>query len=265
MESMSFDVFTPFIEIAIMTIIFNYLLSFFWNTRSMDLVIGFLALLILYGASYLFELPVLYQILHVIVSVAVFAVLIIFQPELRIALSKINLKGRRRREMGGFDSFLENLTSSIYRMSEKRIGCIVIIQNIDSLDEFARGGVQLNAAFSSELLESIFMTSTPMHDGAVIINSNTIVSAACILPLSQNTQQLKKIMGTRHRAGLGISEITDAQVIIVSEETGRVATAREGVLAPDVKQDRFKGILRSVFDPQKPAHKSKTFREWIRQ
>jgi diadenylate cyclase len=126
-----------------------------------------------------------------------------------------------------------------------------VLENQDSLDEYSNKAVLLNAEFSSELLESIFSTNTPLHDGAVILRGTTIVSAATILPLSDENSQLSKSMGTRHRAGLGISEMTDALIIVVSEETGKVSIAREGIITRGVKIDRFKGIVRSIFTPPK--------------
>jgi DNA integrity scanning protein DisA with diadenylate cyclase activity len=124
------------------------------------------------------------------------------------------------------------------------------------LDEFANKAVLLNANFSPELLESIFITTTPLHDGAVIVRGTTLVSAATILPLADDTTQLSKSMGTRHRAGLGVSQVTDALIIVVSEETGKVSIARDGIMTRGVKSDRFKGIIRSVFNPPKPEIKS---------
>ncbi len=111
----------------------------------------------------------------------------------------------------------------------------------------------LNAHFSSELLESIFMTTTPLHDGAVILRGSTVLSAATILPLADDTGQLSKSMGTRHRAGLGVSQITDTLSIVISEENGKVSVARDGIMTRGVKLDRFRGIVRSIFNP--PANK----------
>src|SRR6185436_13003680 len=115
--------------------------------------------------------------------------------------------------------------------------------------EYADKAVLLNARFSPELLETIFITSTPLHDGAVIIRGTTIISAATILPLADDSTQLSKSMGTRHRAGLGISQITDALIIVVSEETGKVSIARDGIMTRGIKIDRFKGVIRSIFTP----------------
>ncbi len=262
-----FHGFTPFIEIIIIAAMLNYLLSFFWNTRSMDLVLGLLAFLLIFAISSWLNLPILHKIMFLIGNVAVIGILIIFQPELRVALSKLSLKGRRFKEITEFDKFLDQLAHSTYKLAEKRIGALIVLQHEDSLNEFANKAVILNANFSSELLESIFATTTPLHDGAVIIRDLTIVAAAVILPLAEDSSQLTRSMGTRHRAGLGASQLTDALIIVISEESGKVSIARDGVMTPGVKIDRFKGIIRSIFTPpQKTDFKSQfNLREWLKQ
>ncbi len=200
-------------------------------------------------------------------NVAVIAVLIIFQPELRVALSKLSLKGRRYREITEFDKFLDHLANSTYRLAEKRIGALIAIENEDSLEEFAQKAVLLDADFSSELLETIFATTTPLHDGAIIIRDRTVLAAAVILPLAEDTSQLARSMGTRHRAGLGLSHTTDSLVIVISEETGKVSIAREGIMTRGIKIDRFKGIIRSIFNPpvRMKLHEKFKFREWLKK
>lgn len=257
----------PGLEIVIIAIMIYYMLSFFWNTRAMDLVFGLIAFLTFYGAAIWFHLPVLQKLMWYVVNVAVIALLIIFQPELRLALSRLSVKGKKYREMTEFDRFLDSIAQSIYRMAEKHVGALVLLENQDSLDEFANKAVILNAQFTPELLESIFVTTTPLHDGAVIIRGTTILSAATILPLADDSSQLAKSMGTRHRAGLGISQVTDALIIVVSEETGKVSIARDGIMTRGVKIDRFKGIVRSVFNPPTPSLKTSfdllgAFKRW---
>jgi len=256
---------TPLVEVIIIAVMLNYLLSFFWNTRSMDLVLGLLAFLLIFAISSWLNLPILHRIMLLIGNVAVIGILVIFQPELRVALSKLSLKGRRHREITQFDKFLEQLASSTYRLAEKRVGALIVLQHEDSLDEFANKGVLLNANFSSELLESIFTTTTPLHDGAVILRDRTIVAAAVILPLAEDSSQLSRTMGTRHHAALGATESTDAMTIVVSEETGKVSIARDGVMTPGVKIDRFKGIIRSIFTPPQAGDFKKqfNFKEWL--
>lgn len=245
------------LEIAIIAVAFNYLLSFFWNTRAMDLVFGLFAFLLTFVLVKWLHFPVLEKIMFHIVNVAMIAILVIFQPELRLALSKLSFKGKKYREMTEFDHFLNAIASSIYRLSEKNIGALILLENQDSLEEFANKAVRINAEFSSELLESIFVTTTPLHDGAVIIREKSILSAATILPLADDSSQLVKSMGTRHRAGLGISQQSDALVIVVSEENGKVSIARDGIMTRGIKVDRFKGIIRSIF--QSPQTSSSSF------
>lgn len=262
-----FQTLIPFLEILIIAVIFNYLLSFFWKTKSMDLVLGFFAFFLILAASSWFNLPVLHKIMVLIGNVAAIAVLIIFQPELRVALSKLSLKNRSFREIGEFDKFLELLAASVYKMAERRVGALIALENEDSLHEYAQKAVLINAEFSPELLESIFATTTPLHDGAVILRNQTILASAVILPLSDDSSQIAKSMGTRHRAGLGLSHTTDAVVVIVSEESGKVSIARDGIMTRGIKIDRFKGIIRSIFNPPVQANQQTKFNflEWLKK
>jgi uncharacterized protein (TIGR00159 family) len=257
---------TPFLEVMIIAAFLNYILSFFWNSRSMDLVLGFFAFLLILAASSWLNLPILHKIMVLVGNVAAIGVIVLFQPELRVALSKLSFKGRRYREVTEYDKFLDQLATSVYRMSERRIGALIALENEDSLDEYAQKAVILNAEFSPELLETIFATNTPLHDGAVVLRDKSILAAASILPLAEDAAQLAKSMGTRHRAGLGLSNISDALVIVVSEETGKVSIAREGIMTRGVKIDRFKGIIRSIFNPQTNVNLQTKFNllEWLR-
>jgi diadenylate cyclase len=255
----------PFAEISIITVMINYLLSFFWNTKSMDLVFGIFAFMLILVTSSWLNLPVLHRILVLVGNVFALAVIVIFQPELRVAFSKLSFKGKKDKEINEFDKFLDQLANIIFKMSEKRIGALIAIENEDSLDTFAQNAVILNAEFSPELLETIFSTNTPLHDGAVIIRNKTIIAASVILPLAEDPSQLSKSMGTRHRAGLGLSHTTDSLVIVVSEESGKVSIAREGIMTRGIKIDRFKGILRSIFNPPIAQEKQKLkFSDWLK-
>lgn len=262
-----FQLLAPLIEISIIWIVIYYFLSFFWNTRAMDLLFGFFVFVGLYFLANWLHLSVLHKLMLYFANFAVVILFIIFQPELRSALSKISIKGKKYREITEFDHFVEGLAQAVYHLSERRIGGLILLENQDSLDEFANKAVRINAEFSPELLETIFSTTTPLHDGAVIVRDVTILSAATILPLADDSSQISKSMGTRHRAGLGISQITDALIIVISEETGKVSIARDGIMTRGVKIDRFKGIVRSVFTPPKLMMDSglnlfEYFRKW---
>lgn len=259
-----FSFLNPFFEIIVLTFMINYLLSFFWNTRSMDLVFGLVAYLLIFAAASWLHLPILHHILLNISNVAAIALLVIFQPELRTALSKLSFKGKRFREMSELDRFLDQLATSIYRMADKKSGALILLEKEDSLDEFAKKAIHLQAQFSSELLESIFTSASPLHDGAVLIRNTTIIAASAILPLADESVQIYGSMGTRHRAGLGASQATDALVIVVSEENGKVSIARDGIMTRGIKIDRFKGIVRSNFtpNPEKKPSKENSLLKW---
>lgn len=253
------NIVTPVIEIGVIAVVLDYLLSFFWNTRSMDLLVGLLAFFVMFVFSSILHLPILYTIMSNLMNVAAVGLIMIFQPELRVALSKLSLKGKRYREVTEFDKFLDQLTSSIYRLAEKRVGALIALEHTDKLDEFAQKAVILNSKFSSELLETIFTNSTPLHDGAVIIRDMTIVAAAVILPLAQEGVEVTRSMGTRHRAALGISETSDALVIAISEESGKVSLARKGVISRGVKANQFKGVIHSIYSSSNPKPQRKNF------
>jgi uncharacterized protein (TIGR00159 family) len=258
--------FVPVLEILVIAFVLYYILSFFWNTRAMDLLIGIGAFVFLFFlAPWLLNFPVLEELMRNFVNVAVIALLIIFQPELRLTLAKLSLKGKKYEEISDFEKFLDGLSNSVFRMADKRIGALILLENQDSLDEYASKAVPLNASFSSELLESIFASTSPLHDGAVIIRGSTIVAAAAILPLADESSQISRSMGTRHRAALGITQLRDAMSIVVSEETGRVSIARDGIMTRGIKIDRFKGIIRSIFNPPETETKHKfTLGEWLK-
>lgn len=258
--------FSSLFEITIIAVILNYLLSFFWNTKSIDLVWGFLAFLVVMSFSSFLHLPVLKTILIILGNAAVIAVIVIFQPELRVALSKLSLKGRKQKELSEFDKFLEPLANSVYKLADKRTGALIAIENEDSLGDYAQKAILLNADFSAELLETIFSPATPLHDGAIIVRNQIILAAAVILPLVEDSNQLTKSMGTRHRAALGLSHSSDALIIVVSEESGKVSIARDGIMTRGIKIDRFKGIIRSIFNPPNKIPFTKfNFREWMKQ
>ncbi len=262
-----FHTLTPFMEIALIAFMINYIISFFWNTRSMDLVLGLLAFLLIYASSSLLNFPVLNKLMYFVANIAALAVVVIFQPELRVALSKLSLKGKREKELNAYDDFLEQLSYAVYRLGGKRIGALIVLENEDSLNDFSQKGVMLNAQFSPELLESIFTESSPLHDGAIVIRDQTVVAATVILPLAEESLEVTRDMGTRHRAALGISESTDALIIVVSEESGKVSIAREGVITKGIKVDRFKGIIRSIYTPtqEEKVETSFNIRKWLRE
>ena len=255
----------PAVEIAIIAYTIYRLLSFFWNTRAMDLVAGTTVFLVFFFLVSWLHLPVLQAIMRYFVNAAVLGLLILFQPELRVALSKLSMKGKKAEKLSEFDKFLDGLCNAVYRMSERRVGALIILENHETLDEYASKAVIVNAQFSSELVESLFSLSSSLHDGALIVRGTTILAASVILPLADDSSQIYRSMGTRHRAALGITQHTDALSIVVSEETGKVSVAREGIMTKGVRADRFKGVLRSLFTPQEGRTSIRSrLQDWLR-
>ena len=168
----------------------------------MDLILGFLAILFIFIFSSLLPFPVLHRIMLLIANVAVIAIIVIFQPELRVALSKLSLKGKRFKEVSEFDSFLEELTKSVYDLSSKHTGALIVLEKEDSLNDYIKKSTILGAKFSQELIASIFSRYSPLHDGSIIIKEQKIAAAQAILPLA-DTPHVQKNLGTRHRAAVG--------------------------------------------------------------
>lgn len=259
------DILTPVAEIGVIAIILNYLLSFFWNTRSMDLLIGLLAFFAIFAMSSVFHFPILYSIMSNLMSVAAVGLMIIFQPELRTALSKLSLKGKRYREVTEFDKFLDQLASSVYTLAAKECGALIALEYMDKLDEFTQKAVMLNAQFSSELLESIFGKDSPLHDGAVIIRGMTILAASAIFPLADESVEGVRCMRTRHLAALGMSQKSDALIIVISEQSGKVSLVRKGIFSTGIKLNQFKGVVRSIYrsENSKTASRKMPLRDWM--
>ncbi|RDB31748.1 diadenylate cyclase [Candidatus Similichlamydia laticola] len=234
-------------EISISALIIDYFLSFFWATRVMN---ALLLLSVLWCAStctHHLDLTALSQVTWAAFSICLLAVPSLFQPELRIALVTFGSKKRKDLDLEELESFLDQLTQSVFRMANHRVGGLIIIEDEDSQERISSQLVVLQAKFSQELLETIFTFGTPLHDGAVIIRGLTIFAAAAILPLANDPNNpLLKSMGTRHRAGMGVSQQTDALVIVISEEHGRVSLLKNGQMTSGVKPDRFRSIVRST-------------------
>ncbi len=251
----------PFLEITLIWAVLNYFLKFFWGTRAMDLVFGLLAFLFVFVLADKLHFPVIRRLMFHVVNIAAIVVFIIFQPEIRLALSRIRFLGKKV-VIDFQDQFIERLSACIYQMSERQVGALIVLENKDSFDEFLSfSSVTINANFSEELLEAIFEPSSQLHDGAVVLRGETIVYARVVLPLATDTSQLSRSMGTRHRAALGASQKTDALVITVSEENGGVSLSRDGILTRGVKIDRFKAVLRSILSQKED--KRKPFASWI--
>ena len=231
--------FTNFVEVIIISIIVYEILLWIKNTRAWTLLKGILVILAFTLVSAIFHLDTILWILERISYIAVTALVIIFQPELRKALEQLGSQsvfrnltsaiGRGDTDQTMSKEAASQVAKAVYEMAKVKTGALIVIEQTESLDEFVRTGIIINGEVSSGLLINIFEKNTPLHDGAVVMRGDIVVAATCYLPLSDNLS-ISKDLGTRHRAALGISEVTDSMTIVVSEETGRVSVAYRGQL-----------------------------------
>ena len=254
-DSIPMMVGTDFIEIIIISFVIYELMVWVKNTKAWSLLRGIVIIVVFIILAYIFQMNTIIWIVRNALNVAIMALVVIFQPELRKALDVIG----RKNILTDFVSF--NMTSGVderfsdrtvnelvracYEMGRVRTGALIVIEQQDSLSEYERTGIELDSLLSSQLLINIFEHNTPLHDGAVIVRGNRVTSATCYLPLSDN-MELSKELGTRHRAAVGISEVSDALTIVVSEETGKVSVTRDGILLHDLTPDQLLEEIQSL-------------------
>jgi diadenylate cyclase len=244
------------VDLFLVTLIFFGILLLLRGTQAMVLLRGILLLVALIGVlTSLDILPAFSWLVTVTLPALVLAIPVIFAPEIRRALERLGRAGSLL-PMGGVGSESQNPLPSIVtaavRLSGRKHGALIIIQRLDSLDEYVRTGVPLNAKVTPDLLLQIFYPNTPLHDGAVIISGNNILAASCVMPLSASgvlTRSPERRMGLRHRAALGISEVSDAVAIIVSEETGIISLVHGGRMIRRLDSERLENILNAFFRP----------------
>lgn len=223
------------------------------GTRAVQILMGILVLVGLLGAANLLHLLVLGTILRFIGVIGAVTLPIVFQPELRRALEQLGRGGLFFHEgpegagIRGDDKTVATLAKTAFLLSRNKYGALIVIEQQTGLKEFVESGTTLNAELSAELLISIFVPRSPLHDGAVIVRGSLVEAAGCFLPLAEQSLAERRI-GTRHRAALGLSEQTDAVVIVVSEETGAISVAREGKLSRAIEEENrlFRLLLAST-------------------
>lgn len=231
------------LEIAIVSVAVYRVLLIIHRTRAMQVLAGVIVLAVTFGIAYLLQLGMIVYLLKLIFSYGAIALLVVFAPELRAALAQIG-RSPMSRFFGQMDKaeIADEVTAAIERLSRSGIGAIVAIEREVSLEEYIRSGSAMQAKVSADLLTTIFTPYSPLHDGAVIIRGDMIVGAGCILPLSQATF-IERSLGTRHRAALGLSEETDALVLVVSEERATVTAALNGQLIRDSTPEQLRALV----------------------
>ncbi|WP_337540897.1 diadenylate cyclase CdaA [Suilimivivens sp.] len=244
------------VEILLIAFLMYHILVWVKNTRAWSLLKGIIVIAVFILIAAYFQMNTILWIVQNAFGVAVTAVVVILQPELRKALEELGQKNiissiipfetYRTSEEGRFsDKTINEITKACVEMGKVKTGALIVIEQNQSLSEYERTGIDVDGIVTSQLLINIFEKNTPLHDGAVIVRGNRVTSATCYLPLSDN-MALSKDLGTRHRAGVGISEATDSMTVIVSEETGKISVAYKGELERSLDGDRLKERLKSI-------------------
>lgn len=249
-------------DILIVWVVIYFIIVWTRSKNSGKLLQGIFAILLLYSFSHFLELYTVEWIMQKVSLVVMFVFLIVFQPELRQLLEKIgqsidfkNILMLNKVSEGVFSiQFVQNITKMVDYFAENKIGSLIVVEQVNNLDSIKETGVELNADYSNELLVSIFYGKNPLHDGAVLIKGDKIMAASCLLPLTP-TKLRDRSLGTRHRAALGLAELTDAIVIVTSEETGIISLAKDGMLYRKLNRKKLGEHLFSYLDVELESQK----------
>lgn len=243
---------TDFIEILVIAFLVYEIMLWIKNTRAFALLKGIVVIALFLLFAEIFEMSTILWIANKLFTIAATVIVVVFQPELRRALEHLGQKNylpnifETNRTEGLFsDKTLEEIINACNAMAKVKTGALIVIEQNTRLDEIVKTGIAIDSLVSNQILINIFEHNTPLHDGAVVVRGDRIVAATCYLPLSDNLS-LSKDLGTRHRAGVGISEVSDSMTVIVSEETGRISIAYRGKLTRITGRDEFKAQLELI-------------------
>lgn len=258
------------LEILIIAFLVYYILAWMKTTRAWQLLKGLIVICVVLVLAFIMDMSTILWLAQNLLSFAVIAIVVVLQPELRHALEELGKKNflpsgmfsdSSKREHEVFsEKTINEIVKASFEMGRVKTGALIVIEQNESLRDYERTGIEVDGIVTSQLLINIFEHNTPLHDGAVIVRGNRITSATCYLPLSDNLD-LSKELGTRHRAGVGVSEATDSLTVIVSEETGKVSVAYEGQLERGLNADDLKARLQGVLNNQ-DEEKAKGKRIW---
>ena len=252
---------TDVLDILIIAFLLYKLLTLVRSTKAASLLKGLLVFFAVLALSYICQLNGIYYILSKMMEMGVLALIILFQPEIRRILEEMGSRRilalfTRAENASALEQTIEQTVLACSEMSQSRTGALIVFEREILLDDMVRSGTVLDASVSSELLKNIFFVKAPMHDGAVIVRHGRVLGAGCMLPLSKNVN-LSRDLGMRHRAGIGMSENSDAVVVIVSEETGSISVAIGGMLKRHLKPETLENLLRNELLPQEDSDGAK--------
>ncbi|MBO5336043.1 MAG: diadenylate cyclase CdaA [Lachnospiraceae bacterium] len=257
------------VEILIIALLLYYILVWMKTTRAWSLLKGMIVICAFLLLADFCEMTTILWMAQNVLSFAVMALIVVLQPELRNALEQLGKKSllstvlpfdtNKKNESAFSEKTINEITKACVEMGKVKTGALIVIEQKVSLKEYERTGIDVDGIVSSQLLINIFEHNTPLHDGAVLIRGNRVVSATCYLPLSDNLG-LSKELGTRHRAGVGISEASDSLTIIVSEETGNISVAYEGKLTRNLNAEGLRSQMHRILN--KTGEEPKSRRIW---
>lgn len=248
-----FDI-TSIVDIVIVAFVLYRLMLLIKGTRALQLIKGLVVLLVATAVSNWLQLFTLHWLLKQAMTALVVALPIVFQPELRRALEKLGGGAFFAHPLNNVsedarDRVVKEIVRAVQAMSRTRTGALIVIERITGLEEYMESGTPIGGLVSAEFLENVFVPKTPLHDGAVIIRGERVMAAACVLPLTESVD-LGKELGTRHRAAIGITEVSDALALVVSEETGTISLSVEGVLARHLDDAALADRLAGALEPK---------------
>lgn len=243
------NIITLIMDLLIVFLLVTKIIKVLKGSRAMQLIKGIIFLIAITALSSIFNLKILNYLLTTLMTYGVILLIVLFQPELRRALEQLGASNKLTRYFGLEKDIISKTKEDIYKigiavmeLSKTKTGALIVIERDIKLKEIISTGVSINGEISPQLLVNIFTPNTPLHDGAVIISDNKISAAACMLPLASDGD-IARELGTRHRAAIGMSKESDAVIVVVSEETGKISIAKEGTLIADLKEEALKKIL----------------------
>ena len=245
----------PFLEITVFWFAYYLLFVYIKDSGMMQALKGLILVIVFFFVAEVLQLETIRWIFSHLFQISIIGFLVIFQTELRRGLTRIG-------QSPLFKLFLkekklvDEVSSAVILMSKKKIGALIAIEREVGLKPYVESGITLDGVLTTELLLTIFMPNTPFHDGGAVIQGSRVLAVGCLFPLS-NSQKLSKMLGTRHRAGLGLSEETDALVIVVSEETGAITLMTQGKVVRDIDDENLKQSLTDLYEPQRSASRAR--------
>jgi diadenylate cyclase len=261
LEIFSYFRWQDFVDILVVAFVIHQLITIIRGTRSVQMVMGIVILTIVYFLASVLDLATFKWIMQTFLSSILLIVIIVFQQDIRRALTRVG-KSPFHKQTDVADKELEEIVRTLFYLAKRRIGALIVIERETNLGDFIESGFELDARLTKELLISVFMPVSPLHDGAVLITAGRLQHAGCILPLTQNPY-INKRYGTRHRAAIGLTEETDAVVLVVSEETQEISIVRHGALTKVEDEISLTNNLKAIFIAKNGP--SSSWKNWMKR